>query len=131
MGFDVAGIGKKRPEKPAREWVDARIEIVNLRSRIGVANGTPGIKIESDEAGRASMHLTVHSQVDSIHEPAISIKDERRGSAQIEAGSGSSYVGAADDPVEVCNRRWFLSGRGQNDMELVTKRRETAGDRVR
>jgi hypothetical protein len=107
--IDAAWIGQKRPEQPARKRVDARVKVMNLAGWVGAADGTPGVKVQSDEAYRAAMDLAVHPDVDAIHEPAVIIEYQPLRPTRIDAGASPSHMGESDNPVEVCDCRGFLS----------------------
>jgi hypothetical protein len=95
---------RNRPEEPAREILDAGVEVVNLVP----LSRRPNEDVQSDEAVGSLVDRPIGADKYTVHESQIGVEVV----ASIGAGPGSRDVGDADGAIEVGDgRRFTVFGR--------------------
>ena len=111
--------------------MDPGVEVVNLGGEVLEVEPT-SVEIQSNEAERPSVRMSILGDVDTLHEAHISVKEERLGTAVgIRGDALSTHVRDTDDPLEVGDRRRIHPRPEGADMESLPADFDFGDRRVR
>ena len=95
---------RDRPEQATRVGMDPGVEVVNLGGEVFEVEPTP-VEIQSNEAERPPVSVSILGDVDTLHEAHIGVEEERLGTAVGILGDAlAPHVRDADETLEVGDR---------------------------